>query len=282
MEARGRTKTPPQSKLNKDLQAQSVWKKYQDALRSNKYQGADRDAMKHKLLQWSYDHGLDPSTGKLLTPDQISKRSARPGNYIAPTVTGQDIIDKMKKKLAGDKSVELSQSEVRYLKSIGFDPETGSLGNLYASIQVQVMKSNLKKYNAMPDGDDKKYYHQSILRYAWEYNMTPDGSGNGYLNPDEIKNKGSEPPEIPPDIQAGFDKDKADYENKKQQYDKDFQKYQQKLAKYSAFQDLRVQQMNAQNLVDKLRNTGKDYDDAQSKLDEINTKIADMYDRMSV
>ena len=268
-----------QMKLNKSLQAQSVWKKYQDDLKNNKYQGADRDSMTRKLLQWSWDHNLDPKTGKLLTPDQISKRGDRPSDFVPQSITGQGIIDKMQKKLAGDSSIELSQSEVRYLKSIGFDASTGDIGALYRSIQNEVMSTNLKKYSNMQDSDDKKYFYQSILRYAWEHNMKPTG---GYLNPDEIRNKGLEPPKIPPDLQDQYDKDKSDYEAHKDQYNKDFQKYKDKLKNYSAFKDLRVKQQAFQNQVDAARNTGGDPSTAQAQLDKINQKISDAYDNMSV
>ena len=131
----------------------------------------------------------------------------------------------------------------------------------------------------MADGDDKKYFHQSILRYAWEHNMKPTG---GYLNPDEVKNKGIEPPKVPPDLQNKYDKDKQDYQNHKDQYNKDFQKYSDKLKNYAVFSDLRVKQQAFQNQVDAARNTGGDPSTAQAQLDKINQQIADAYDKMSV
>ena len=140
------------------------------------------------------------------------------------------------------------------------------------------MKANLGKYSGMPDSDDKKYFYQTILRYAWEHNMNPDGS---FMNPTQIANKGAEPGKIPQDLQDKYDKDKADYDKNKEKYDKASQDYKDRLDTFKGIQDLLLERQTLQSKIDGARNSGQDDSQLQDDMDELNDKIGDEYQKMS-
>ncbi len=203
------------------------------AVKAGKYTGIDKDAMIEQLKQFAYDNNLDYDTGKVLSIQQIAKKGVRPGNFVAPKITGQDVIDKMRDILANPKYTPdgagkyyditgLSQNEKDYLSYIGFDPTAPgtelTTKNLDGAVSRLTYKSNLTKYSNLPDGVNKQYFNQQLRIYAWDHNLNPDGTP---MHPQQIANKGARPSTIPPSLQKDYDRNKAQFDKDEKQYKRD-------------------------------------------------------------
>jgi len=259
-------------KLNTDLTNLAIFKKNKKLLDDGTYKGTDKDAMLVKLKQFAFDNHIDFDSGKLMTPDQISKLdpNSRVKDFVAPKITGKDIMDKMRKKLGGDQSVEFSQSEMNWLTSQGWVDGKSNNSTLDMINQNLIYKASMDKYNQMPDGTDKKYFYQQVQGWLWDHNMNPDGT---YMNPDQIKNKGTKPPAVPPDVQKSYDENKAKYDKDKADYDKAYADYQDKLDKYKSVRDLLDQRDNLHNQLVSKYGKGEDTSDVQKQIDDLNDQI---------
>ena len=264
------------NKLDKDLTNQQIFKNNKEALERGDFKGSDKTAMENKLKRFAYDNNIDYLTGKLMTPEQIANKSPIPPiPTVIPKITQKDVLDKMRKKLDGDNSIEFSKGEMDWLKSQGFVEGQSNKGTLDMINQNLIYKSWMDQYNSMADGNDKKYMYQQIQGWLWDHNMNPDGT---YMNPDQIKNKPPRPSNVPPDIQKEFDDRKAEYEKNKAAYDQKYQEYQKKLEQYKTVKDLEVERQAVQAELDHKRNRGEDFSDEIDKLKEIGNKMADIHD----
>ena len=264
--------------LNKDLTNQAIFKKNKDALDRGDFKGADKVAMRNQLIKFAYDNNIDFTTGKLMTPEQIANKSHIPPiPQVIPESSAKDVLDKMRKRLDGDKSIEFSKAEIAWLKAQGFDDIHSDKGTLDMINQNLIYAASKKKLDSMPEGTDKAYFKQQILGWLWDHNMTSDGK---YMNPDEIKNKGARPPSVPPELQKEYDDQRAKYEADKSAYDKKYSDYQDKLDTYQQFRDLMTQRQTIQAELDHKRNKGLDFSDERDQLEKITDQINNAYDKL--